>query len=141
MGEIQKADPSARRTALIIVGAGLVVGALLIAATERLRPMFEHWVAQDLKIRSWIVFAGITAATVGPVLAAAAYVWRLGQRVTWAERYPPPGVSVFRDTVVLTGSASKRKGRFMQVTAVTLGTAGILLTFFLWRVLFLLEAQ
>jgi len=140
MREIQKANPAARRAVLIIVSAGILIGALLISVAGRLMPMFAHWIAQDPKVRSRLVFAGVTAATAGPALAAAAYFWRFGQRIVWAERYPP-GVTVVRDSVVVTGSDSRRLGRLMQATAVTLGVAGILLAFFLWRVLFLLEPK
>jgi hypothetical protein len=141
MAGTQKADPAARRTVLIIVSAGILIGALLMSVAGRLMPMVAHWITQDLRVRSRLVFAGVTAATTGPTLAAAAYFWRFGQRIVWAQRYPPPGVTVFWDTVVVTGSDSRRRGRLMQATAVTLGVAGILLAFFVWRVLFLLEPQ
>jgi hypothetical protein len=141
MREIQKADPAARRTVLIIVSAGILIGALLISVTGQLMPMVAHWITRDLKVRSRLVFAGVTAATTGPALAAARYFWRFGQRVVWAERYPPPGVTVFRDTAIVTGSDSRRLGRLMQATALALGTAGVLLAVLWWRVLFLLEPQ
>src|SRR5262245_13700359 len=103
MSEIQTAEPAARRTVLIVVATGILIGALLISLAGRLMPTFAHWLTQDLKVRSRLVFAGVTAATSGPTLAAAAYFWRFGRRIVAAERYPPTGVTVFRDTVGVSG--------------------------------------
>ncbi len=58
-----------------------------------------------------------------------------------AGRYPPPGLRVVRDTPVVVGEAAGRRGRLLQVFAVVMGLAGLLLAFFLWRFVSLLESR
>jgi hypothetical protein len=45
--ELRKADPAARRKALLLWGAGTLVGALLIAAQGWYRGPLESWILTD----------------------------------------------------------------------------------------------
>jgi len=133
MGETQRADPNARRIAVAIVACGTVVGVVLITVARRFRPEFETWLEQDLSARLTFVIMTLTSLTTGPVLGLAAYAWHLGRRVLNAERYPPPGLRLIRDTPVVTGPAAGRRGRLIQLFAVVLAFAALLLAFFVWR--------
>jgi len=133
MGETQKADPHSRRAAVAIVGGGTIVGVILITVARRFRPEFEAWLKEDLSDRLIFVVVTMTILTTGPLLGLAAYVWHLGRRVLRAERYPPPGLRVIHDTPVVTGPAARRRGRWLQLYAVVLGLAALLLVFFIWR--------
>jgi hypothetical protein len=138
VAEIQKADPRALRSALLIVGGGVLLGVVFITIAGECRQAFETWLTQDLRARLRIVTAVLTLLTTGPILAIASYCWRLGGRIVRARRYPPAGLRTLRDTLVLTGEAADRRGRFLQVWAAVMGVAGLLLAFFLWRLVFLL---
>jgi hypothetical protein len=139
MAEIQKADPRLRRTGLVVVGAAAILGVLLMSIAASLRPDFEAWVRQDLTVRVRMVMIALTLLTAGPALGMAGYLWHLGHRIIRAERYPPPGLRVVRDTLVVSGQAAGRRGRLMQGFGAVIGLASLLLAFFLVRLLALLE--
>ena len=52
------------------------------------------------------------------------YVWRLAARVQAALRFPPPGLTVVRDTVILVGQAAVRRAYVLRVIGVLLVVAG-----------------
>jgi hypothetical protein len=135
VGEVHRADPKTLRIAGVIIGVGVVAGALLILAAERLEPFFTTWVSQDLHVRSRVVFSALTALTVGPTLAVSGYCWRLGQRIVDEERYPPAGLRVIRDMPVLTGGTARGRGRLLQAFGVAAAVAVLMMAFFMWRVL------
>jgi hypothetical protein len=139
MSEIQKADPKARRVGLLILGGGTLLGVVLITITGKLRPDFEAWVKQDVGARLRMVVAALTLLTAGPALGVAGYLWRLGQRIVRAERYPPPGLRVVRDTLVVVGQDARWRGQLVQAFGAVIGLTGLLLAFFVWRLLSLLE--
>jgi hypothetical protein len=138
MRDVQRADPAARRIAVLTIVCGTVVGALLLAAVDRFRPQLERWLRQDLRVRTWIVVAVLTAVVVLPVFGVAGYLWHLGTRAARAGRYPPPGLRVLHDTEIVTGAAALRRVRAAQMRACALALAAVLLVYFLWRVVFLL---
>ena len=92
MSEIQRADPNARRVALVIVGCGTAIGAALIELATRFRPDFEVWLRQDLDARLTPVATATTILTIGPLFGLASYLWLLGRRAVQADRFPPPGL-------------------------------------------------
>lgn len=139
MREIHKADPVARRTALILLGCGAVVGVVAITVAKRLRPELEAWIEQDLVARLRLVVGVATLLAAGPTLGLAVYVWRMGRRIVSAQRLPPPGLRTVRDTRVVTGSAASYAGRLIQLLAVVLGLASLLLVVFAWRLVALLR--
>jgi hypothetical protein len=138
-GEIQKADPSAVRIAVAIVACGALLGIVFIKLAGERRPWFEAWVKEDPGARLPMVIAAVTLLTAGPVLGMAAYMWHLGQRIVRAERYPPPGLRMVHDTLVVNGGAAVRLGRLVQTFAGIFGMAGLLLALFLWRLFSLLR--
>lgn len=136
--EIQKADAQMRRTGALVVGAGALLGVVLLGMARGRGPALAAWVAEDVESRLRLVMTVLTLVTTGPVLGVAGYIWYLGGRVVRAGRYPPPRARVLRDTTVLTGQAAVRRGRLAQAAAAVLGLAAGLLAFFLWRLLVLL---
>lgn len=138
MPEVQQADPRARRLALSIIVVGTLVGAGLLTAADSARPAFETWVATEPESRLRIVLWVLMLSMVAPVILVALYLCRLGSRTTRARRFPPPGLRVVRETVVLSGDEASRRGRLLRVFAGALGAAGVLLAVALWRLLMLL---
>ena len=133
MAEIQKADPKARRNALALVVGGAVAGVVLISVATDLRPALTGWIEEDPDARLRIVLAVMTALAVGPLLAFALFMWRLGRRIIGAERYPPPSLRVVRDTPIAIGQAAVRRGNLLQWLAAAVGVAALVLALLLRR--------
>lgn len=71
----------------------------------------------------------------------AVYCWRLGARIVRSSRFPPPGMRVIRDTVVLHGQQAWRRGRALQALAVILVLTVVGFSMVLWRLVALLESS
>jgi hypothetical protein len=121
--EVQKADPKARRLALVFMLIGMIIGALLILTVEphqgtiRDRILSEPAGASD-RIRLAFLVSGALLST--PLLLFAAYCWTLGAKVHRAQRFPPPHVRLIRDTPVAYGEEAEFHARVLQTLAVGL---------------------
>ena len=136
MSDIQRADPEARRRALIALVFAIAVGGLLIAAFEHFRGPLGDWLRSDptqtAQRARWIVFASAVLLVV-PAIGVAVYLWRLGAKVLRSRRFPPPGARVVRDTPVVEGDAAATRGQALQILGVCLGVgACVLCLFFLY---------
>jgi hypothetical protein len=141
MNDIQQGERRARKVAGILLALGMVIGIAMLVAAERLGPAVEAWLTGDpaqARARLTSSFVALAAAIALPVVAFAGYLWWLGARTVHAERFPPPGVRVVRDTVVVQGADARRWGRLAQVLAAVLTAAVVMLVVFLWRLLTLL---
>jgi hypothetical protein len=136
MSKIQKADPEARRRAILVVVFAAAIGALLIAGFEDLREPLRDWLRSDpaqTARRARLAFVLSAALLAVPAIGFAVYFWWLGVKVLRAQRFPPPGMRVIRDTPVISGPAAVTRGQAIQVVAVCLGmSAGVLCLFFWW---------
>jgi hypothetical protein len=136
MDEIRKADPAARRQAILLIVFAAAIGGLLIAGFEHIREPFRDWLSSEpaetarrAKLAVW-VSAFILSA---PLIAFAIYLWVLGARVLRAQQFPPPGFRVIRDTPVVGDSSATARGHVMQVLAVCLGaSAAVIWLFLIW---------
>lgn len=135
MSEIQKADRRAVRTAVAVVVCGALVGLALLTFSRRNGEAFGFWLPADLSGRLTLVLGIQMALFTVPLLAMAGYVWHLGGRIVRAQRYPPPGMRLVRNTPIVVGDAAVRRGRVAQALAASLGVAAVLLAFVLWRLL------
>lgn len=129
---MRKADPAARRQALLVVVVGACIGALLIAAFERYRVPLKDWVLADPE-RGRAVLLLLAALVLAPLFAFSAYLWRLGEKVLRAREYPPPGLRVIRDTPVLTAEKAVSRGRLLKALAAGFLVAAVALGALLWR--------
>jgi hypothetical protein len=135
MTEIRKADPEARRRAILAVIFGAAIGALLIAGFDELRQPFHDWLMSDpsetpRRARLAIGLSAIMLAA--PLVSLAVYLWLLSVKVLRAQQFPPPGFRVIRDTPVVSGPAAVTRGHAIQVFAVCLGVGAVVLCLFLW---------
>jgi multisubunit Na+/H+ antiporter MnhB subunit len=139
MREIQRADPAARRISLLTVGCVAVAGLVLIALAGSVRPELQSWLQREPRARLRLVMVVLVSMTSAPLLGFAVYFWRLGQRIRRADRYPPPGYRVTRDTPVVTGHAAQGRGQLVQFLAAVLAAAALILTALLWRLVSLVS--
>jgi len=138
MNEIQKADPEARRRVVLVIVFGTAAGALLIAGFGYFRDVFHGWLTSDpaeTAFRARLAIGVAAALLAAPLVGCAAYLWLLGAKVLRAQRFPPPGLGVVRDTPVVAGTAAVTRGHVMQVVAVCLGVSAAVLCLFFWRLI------
>ena len=140
--EIQKADPRARRKALVLLIIATIIGAIVILLLESQLSMLEQWISDDPGVafeRLELTLAVLAVVVAVPLLGLAAYIWRLGARVIKTERFPPPGMAVIRDTPALTGTAARLRGRLIQAFAVIFALMAFALPIALWQIVDVLE--
>ena len=108
--EIHAADPRAKRTAILLLVAGLILGTTLILFFDRARPEIARWIVADtqqVRFRAGMVLSLVAVVVVGPLIGLAAYLYRLGAASARAERFPPPGAAMLYDTPVVSGRAAR----------------------------------
>src|SRR6266852_1125734 len=130
MPEVRRADPVARRRAVVFVVGGAFVGALLVVGFERYRARLRDWVRsepQQLPHRLRLVLLLSAAVLSVPLFGFAASLWSLGGSVRRAEQFPPPGYRIIRDTPLLQGQAAVSRARRFRVLAICLAVASALL--------------
>lgn len=142
MTEVRRADPGARRHAVVLVMLGALVGTLLLVGFERYRTPLRDWLLSEpgeLAHRVRLVFLLSATVLSAPLVALAIYLWSLGAKVLRAGQFPPPAYRVIRDTPVIGGQAAVLRGRVFKVLALCLALASPLLWLLLWRLAWLLS--
>jgi hypothetical protein len=135
VSEIRKADPEARRRAILMVVFGATIGALLIAGFGHFRGSLHEWLVSDpaeTAFRARVVVCAAAFLLAAPLIAFTVYLWLLGVKVVRAQQYPPPGLRVIRDTPVISGPGAVTRGQAIQVVAVCLGLSAVVLCLFFW---------
>ena len=122
MGTVQQADPKARRKAIWVICVATLLGLSAISAFEYFQDDLQSWPARnvDFLLENTIVVFVVSFIFVSPVLAAGTYLFLLGYRTVRAQRFPPPGYAVARDTRVLEGWQGMRRGRVIQLNGYSL---------------------
>ncbi len=116
MVQIQKADPVARRKAIIGIALGLLVGGLLFLMLEWLLGNVNQWIerhAEFLVEHHYIAFL-VMLVPVVPVIALSGYLIIYAGRIVKSGRFPPPGTAVIRDVRVIEGRSAIIRGRVAQ---------------------------
>ncbi len=129
---------------MVSLACGILFGLVVIPLAQSYGPALVDWITRDpehLDSRLRLGIAVLAVAFVAPLLGFAAYLWRLGDRIVRAERFPAPGQAVTRDTVVLRGIRARRRGRVMQLLAAALVLAASGVAIVLWRLVRLLSAR
>jgi hypothetical protein len=135
--EVRRADPAVRRQVVVALVISTCVGALLIIAFERYRVSLSEWILADPGVaaqRLTTIFRLLVALVLGPLLAFAAYLWSLGNKVVRAREFPPPGLRVIRDTPIITGERAASRGRILKALAYGCCVACVVFGVLLWRV-------
>lgn len=137
--ELQRADPRARRNAVVVVAVGTIVGLLAIAAYTHHQSALEQWLVEpdapvDLLSRLRLLVVGVAVFVTMPSVGFAVYLWRMGARVIRAERFPPPGTAVIRDTPIVIGNKARRHGRRVQAAGVVIALTSVAMPVLLWSI-------
>lgn len=133
MPEIQPADPVSRRK--LVVGASLFLLAMLMC--QSVVQWFTEWLAEDPeRVREYFAYiVGAIAFVFSPLFVFGYYAWQIGVRVIKAKRFPPPGMKVIKDTVVVKGRQAISRGRVLKVCGVILWGTAIAFPIACWRIL------
>jgi hypothetical protein len=136
MDEMQRANPRARRRALILIGGMTLLGAVAIASSPSWISAVVSWIRSEpqrfderLAIARWIASAVVAL----PTAAFAAYFWRLASAVIAADRFPPPGLAVVQDTPIVSGAAARRRGRLLRIVAVAVLLPAVAVIVIFWK--------
>ena len=136
MVTIQKANPHARKKALAIVLITACAGSAIIGAYGYFEAEIYRYIEGNLEYlvkNSYLAFLlGVVMAA--PVIAAAGYLAVYGHRAVKAQRMPPPGYEVVRDTRVFEGGPARVRGRAVQLLAAMLLLCATLVPFVMWYV-------
>jgi hypothetical protein len=142
MTNVQRADSTARRKAVIIVIIIAIVGSLFIAVFEGYRTQLYDWLLSDYeksthRLRVLIILTAAFGAIT--LFAFSAYLWFLGYKVSNSQRFPLPGQKVIRDSAILEGQAAVKRGRLLKAIAVFLAVTGVMLCFVFWKLISILD--
>lgn len=134
MPTIQPADPAARRKAIVMVALAALLGALAYVALDQwlARVLAQPAAGAKATLLGFLVWTIAGTAVVAAALAF--HVWRFGRRVVSAARFPPPGVAVVRDTVVLEGAQASRRGVVIQWAAALVLVVAVVLVGLAYRI-------
>lgn len=134
--EIQRADPAARRRAVRLgVWMALIGAAVVWLVDHDLQRTLESLAAGGDPADATTTVLAIGGAVGLGLVAVALWILGFARRIEHAERFPPPGVRVVRDTVVRRGAAALRLAYGLYLGALVLFVGGIAIPWTLWRLL------
>ena len=119
---IQKADPDLRRNVLLgLVGVAAIGSIVLQWGLPRvIEAIASQEPAQALRALQVLVIAAFA-----PALPMAYFVYKVARRVKTSQRFPPPGMTVIRDTQVQTGEAAKHLGNALIAVSIVLASVAL----------------
>jgi hypothetical protein len=118
------------------VAIATVVGVVLIAISQAYQPALLEWAASDparMRGRAQMLIAIVAVILLAPLAGFASYIWRLASRTLAEERFPPEGLAVIHDVLVLRGDVARARGRQLRGLAVALCAIIALLALVLYR--------
>lgn len=137
MREVQKADPDARKRALLLTGIAIGMGVVMFALRHFADATVTGWfrVLGERIAHNPSLGAAVMWLSMLPLVVFAVYTFRFGSRVVRARRMPPPGHKVVKDTLVHLEQAAVLRGRLAQVLASALLVLSIIIPAFFWYTL------
>ena len=139
MAEVQRADDRRRNLAIVVLVMAMTGGVVLWMVSEEWMAEVRSSPVEAARQSLSSVFLVCVGIMILCVSVVGWYCWFIGGRVRQALRFPPPGLKVVRDTVVLSGQAAAARGRLLQVFGVILILCSIALGVMAWWVLNMLR--
>lgn len=133
---VQQASVQARKRALWILLSATCAGLIPIGGYTYFEAEIHEYLERNvgyLVENSYLIFFGGLIFSL-PLLVASSFLFAYGHRAAKAQRTPPPGYEVIRDTRILEGVRAVRQARVVQFLALTLGLTALSTPVFLWYV-------
>lgn len=108
---------------MIAVALACLLGVPLSTLGQRWLATVGTLPAEDARQTLTTVFLASIGVAAAGLLVVGGQCWRAGARVRGAQRFPAPGATVIRDTLVLEGAAAVVRGTWLQAVG-----AGLLLS-------------
>lgn len=138
MVQIQKADPKARRKAILSLLGGAAAGVGLFFLLEYSVGNVNRWIEANavfLVEHHYLSFL-IMLLLVSPVLWLSIYLICFAGKIVKAQRFPPPDTPVIRDVRVLEGRQAVVRGRLIQVLCWIIMIAAAALPLLVWYIFY-----
>ena len=124
------------RRAVLFIAVTALIGTVLVLGLNQYGESLREWVLSDpeaapRRLKTLFAIFAITASA--PLLAFAAYVWRLGRQIVQSGQFPPPGQRLLRDTETVEGPPAIARGRALKVFAISLTGLCAMFWLLLWR--------
>jgi len=134
--EIIPGDKRQRRlalvTALLLTFLGLLALGILCGYLGEIRRLAQEDLraAEEKALRLTAIVLWVGGLS---LVGMGAWFWRLGRRINLADRFPPPGMKVIKDTRVRTGAKARALANLAQAAALLCVVAGTVGMWYLHR--------
>ncbi len=132
--EIHRADPVARRNAIIVVVVVGVFGAAILHALGESSEGVRAWAERAPERAAKVLFALMVFGVSAPMFGLALWMKHFATKISRAGRYPPPDAKLTRDTRVRTGASALAIARLHNAFAAIAALMAIVAPLLLWRV-------
>ncbi len=136
MAEMHYATPGAGWRLIRHIAVAVVAGTAFLLVSQAYQPALLEWAASDpsrMRARAQLLIAVVAIILLAPVVGLGAYIWRLGTRTLKEERFPPEGLVLVRDVLVLRGVEARTRARLMRMVAMGLFVMSGLMALVLYR--------
>jgi hypothetical protein len=136
MAEMHYATPGAGWRLIRHIAVAMVAGAAFLLVSQAYQPALLEWAASDpsrTRARAQLLIGVVAIILLAPVVGFGAYIWRLGTRTLREERFPPEGLVLVRDVLVLRGVEARARARLLRMFATGLFVMSGLMALVLYR--------
>ena len=143
MSEIQNPDPTTQRRVRLFALGFLLLMLFSLFELQAYRETLQDWILEHSDYllnhpgRVAVIFFILNL----PIWAGCVLVWRFADRIVVTQRFPPTGMKVIRETVVLTGQAAVLRGYLIKSVAALMAITCMLIPVMLWLILSKLAGQ
>jgi len=120
--EILKADPSARRKAILSCIVAVIFGILILVWIV---PSWFEYLNTLPKDQSISLAINLIAFLSVIPFSISLYFYRQGLKIIKSERCPPPGTKVIKDTPIIMGEKARWRGKVLIVISIIILVCGI----------------
>lgn len=134
--EIQKADAAARLRIVKWLIVAALVGFVLLMLAQPIVGEISVWAfgnPERAGERISILIIVLSVTSVVPLALIAKFLLRFASAITTADRYPPPGWPVTRDTKIVRGPRAAARARALRVLASLLALGALIMVYLYWR--------